>query len=284
MLKRSWLRSAALVAFLAARSATSALAADTSDVPKLASADFGWLLQGGIDYRPVPGKVAPISFDPAYPQKPGNQRGVMERMSDAENANLKPWAQELMRKYNQDVLDGHRAFTAQARCWPGGTPGQLLFPAEPYFFVQTPKEVWMIWQRQQEVRRIFLDVPHSVDRKPSWFGESVGHYENGELIVDTVGFLDKQEFDFVDNWRTPHTKDMHVVERFRLVDGGKGLEATVTVDDPGTFNQPWWGAVRWQRVDRRQEESICAENNQAFEKYFSNQKEYPMPQAKAADF
>ena len=34
----------------------------------------------------------------------------MERMSDAENPNLKPWAQELMRKYNQDVLHGHRAF------------------------------------------------------------------------------------------------------------------------------------------------------------------------------
>ena len=77
---------------------------------------------------------------------------------------------------------------------------------------------------------------------------------------------------------------MHAVERFRLIDGGKGLEATVTVDDPGTFNQPWSATVRWQRVNRRQEESICAENNQAFEKYFSNQKDYPMPQAKATDF
>jgi hypothetical protein len=284
MFKRSSLRSAVLIASLATGSTMSALSADNANIPNLASADFGWLLQGGIDYRPIPGRVPPITFDPAYPQKPGNQRGVMERMSDAENPNLKPWAQELMRKYNQDVLNGHRAFTAQARCWPGGTPGQLLFPAEPYFFIQTPKEVWMIWQRQQEVRRIYLDVPHSVDRKPSWFGESVGHYENGELVVDTVGFLDQEEFDFVDNWRTPHTKDMHVVERFRLIDGGKGLQATVTVDDPGTFNQPWSGAVRWQRVDRRQEESICAENNQAFEKYFPNQKEYPMPQAKAPDF
>jgi len=209
----------------------------------------------------------------------------MERMSDAENPNLKPWAQELMRKYNQDVLHGHRAFSSQSRCWPGGTPGQLLFPAEPIYFIQTPKEVWIIWQRQQEVRRIYLDVPHSVDRKPSWFGESVGHYENGELVVDTVGFLDKHEFDFVDNWRTPHTKDMHVVERFQLIDGGRGLEAMVTVEDPGTFNQPWSGMVRWQRVNRGPiGESICAENNEAFEKYFVNLKEYPMPTAKTPDF
>jgi hypothetical protein len=116
-------------------------------------------------------------------------------------------------------------------------------------------------------------------------GESVGHYENGELVVDTTSFLDKHEFDFVDNWRTPHTKDMHVVEWFRLIDGGKGLEATVTVDDAGTFNQPWSGTVRWQRVNRVQLlESICAENNEAFEKYFVNLREYPMPQAKTTDF
>jgi hypothetical protein len=62
------------------------------------------------------------------------------------------------------------------------------------------------------------------------------------------------------------------------------LEATVTVDDPSTFNLPWSGTVRWQRVDRKQEESICAENNEAFEKYFTNLKEYPMPEANATDF
>jgi hypothetical protein len=283
MFKMSSLWGATLFASVVVGDMTSAVAAENA-IPNLASADFGWLLQGGIDYRRIPGKVPPISFDPAYPQGPGNQRGVMERMSDAENPNLKPWAQELMRKYNQDVLNGHRAFSSQSRCWPGGTPGQLLFPAEPIYFVQTAKEVWIIWQRQQEVRRIYLDSPHSADRKPSWFGESVGHYENGELVVDTTGFLDKHEFDFVDNWRTPHTKDLHVVERFRLIDDGKGLEATVTVDDPGTFNQPWSGTVRWRLNRGPMLESICAENNEAFEKYFVNQKEYPMPQSRAADF
>ena len=259
--------------------------AQQNGIPNLASTQFGWQLQGGIDFRPIPGAVPPISFDPAYPQRgEGNQRGVMERMSDAENPNLKPWAQQLMRKYNEDVLNGHRAFSSQSRCWPGGTPGQLLFPAEPIYFVQTPKEVWIFWQRQQEVRRIYLDRPHSQNPKPSWFGESVGHYDNGELVVDTIGFLDKHEFDFVDNWRTPHTKDMHVVERFRLIDGGRGLEATVTVEDPGTFNKPWSGTVRWQRVNREMLETICAENNDAFEKYFVNLKEYPMPEAKTPDF
>jgi hypothetical protein len=260
-------------------------AATDQDIPNFSFITSGWLLVGGIDFRPIPGTVPPISFDPAYPQiGTGNQRGVMERMSDAENPNLKPWAKELMRKYNQDVLDGHRAFSSQSRCWPGGTPGQLLFPAEPIFFIQTPKEVWIIWQRQQEIRRIYLNIPHSANPKPSWFGESIGHYENGELVVDTIGFLDKHIFDFVDNWRTPHTKDMHVVEHWKLINGGNGLQATVTVDDPGTFNKPWSGMAQWRKVNQgTMLETICAENNVAFEEFF-HLREYPMPEAKTPDF
>ena len=281
MSKLSLLGSVALIASIATGIA---MGAQDSAIPNFTSTEFGWLLNGGIDFRPIPGQVPPISFDPAYPQVgTGNQRGVMERMSDAENANLKPWAKELMRKYNQDVLNGHRAFSSQSRCWPGGTPGQLLFPAEAIYFVQTPKEVWIIWQRQQEIRRIYLNVPHSRNPKPSWFGESVGHYENGELVVDTIGFLDKHEFDFVDNWRTPHTKDMHVVERWKLINGGNGIQATVTVDDPGTFNAPWSGTAQWRKFQGQMLESVCAENNGAFEKFFGLM-EYPQPEAKRIDF
>src|SRR6185369_17585886 len=108
--------------------------AQNNAIPNFSFIESGWLLNGGIDFKPIPGKTPPVSFDPAYPQRgEGNQRGVMERMSDAENANLKDWAKVTMRKYNKDVLDGHRAFSSQSRCWPGGTPGQLLFPAEPIF-------------------------------------------------------------------------------------------------------------------------------------------------------
>ena len=78
MFKMSSLWGAILFASVVAGSATGAVAAENA-IPNFASADFGWLLQGGIDFRRIPGKVPPISFDPAYPQGPGNQRGVMER-------------------------------------------------------------------------------------------------------------------------------------------------------------------------------------------------------------
>ena len=70
-------------------------------------------------------------------------------------------------------------------------------------------------------RHIWMDVPHSANPKPSWYGESVGRYEGNTLVVDTIGFNDKT---FVNSYRTPHSDKLHVVERFSLIDGGNTLE------------------------------------------------------------
>jgi len=93
--------------------------------------------------------------------------------------------------------------------------------------------VLIIYAGNQEIRRVYLNVPHTRNPKPSWYGESVGHYEGDMLIVDTIGTNAKT---YVDNYRTPHTEKLHVVERYRLVDGGNILEANISVEDPDTFN------------------------------------------------
>ena len=183
-----------------------------------------------------------------------------------------------MRKANQEVLEGKPAFTAKSACWPGGVPGVLLRRFEPVFFIQTPKEVWIIWQFDHQVRRIYLNRPHSAHVTLSWYGESIGHYEGDELVIDTIGLSVKS---FVDNYRTPHTDQLHVVERFKTIDAGKTLQATVTVDDPGTFNVPWSAMQRWRRVqDGPMIEEICAENNTS---YFSHDVD-PIPVAGKPDF
>jgi hypothetical protein len=131
------------------------------------------------------------------------------------------------------------------------------------------------------VRRVLLNKQHSANPKPSWFEESVGRYENGELVIDTIGFIE-HEYSFLDNY-TPHTKDLHVVERWKVVDDGNALEATVMVEDPGTFNEPWWAKARWRKVDRPMAEWVCAENNLGYEQLFQLD-EYPMPVANTPDF
>jgi len=276
MFKMPLLCSAALIASVAVGIAAEARKPESA-FPNFMSTDFGWQLNTGLDFRPVEAKIAPVGPDPSY--SPG--RGI-ERMSDADNPNLKPWAAAQMKMHNDLVRDGHRAFSAQSRCWPGGGPAQLLFVAEPIYFIQTPQQVWIIWQRDHHVRRVYLNREHSENPTPTWFGESVGHYENGELVIDTVGFVE-HPYSFVDNYRTPHTKDLHVVERWKIVDGGNAIEATVTVADPGAFNAPWSGKARWQKVNRPIVESVCAENNLNYERFFKL-REYPMPEAKTPDF
>ena len=100
-------------------------------------------------------------------------------------------------------------------------------------------------------------------------------------MVDTIGLNDRT---YVDNYRTPHTTQLHVVERFKLIDGGEGIEVTVRVEDPGAFTRPWNAVQRYRRDRRSAEvplhEMVCAENNGD---HF-NQGLYPIPQADKPDF
>jgi hypothetical protein len=255
-------------------------------IPDLASISFAWLAFGTEWRDPPPGTGhGPIKPDPAHPYHGNADRAingdVTPRIANADDPVLKPWAAAQMRASNEEVLSGKRAipFSAQSFCYPGGVPGQLLYPAEPFYFIQTPKEVWMIWQRDHMVRRVYLTDRHSNDVKPSWFGESIGHYENGDtLVVDTIGLSTKNSY--IDNFRTPHSLKEHVVERFRVPADGKSLEALVTVEDPDTFNEPLHLVQRWRKVKNPLQENVCAENNVDYFHLGS----FPIPQADQPDF
>jgi hypothetical protein len=167
-----------------------------------------------------------------------------------------------MKKANDEVIAGKVPYRARERCWPVGVPGFDAYSlVEPFYFYQSADKITVINQGGPEIRRIYLNVPHSRDLKPSWYGESVGHYENGDtLVIDTIGLNDKT---FVDNYRTPHTEKLHVVERWYLTDGGNTLRVDITVDDPDTFYQPWRTYQLYQRVEEPLSVEVCAENNSA---------------------
>jgi hypothetical protein len=168
-------------------------------------------------------------------------------------------------------------------------PGFLLYPVFPVYFLQTSKEVVMIWAEDHQVRHVYLNQPHSARVTPSWFGESVGRYEGDTLVVDTLGMNDKT---FIDSYRTPHTDKLHVVERFRMIDGGKTMEVKLHVEDEGAFTTPWDAVQRYRRVDSSGdkndarvprtglEEMACAENNGDI----LNEGADPIPQAEKPDF
>src|SRR5258707_4056181 len=155
---------------------------DTS-IPKLASADFGWLKPPGDEFIAPASGPGPVRADDAHPYVSNAiARQETVKIADLTNPILQPWVVEQMRKANDDVLAGKVGFTARSRCWPHGVPGFLLYPVHPIFFIQSPKEVVMVWGQDFQMRRVYLDVPHSANPKPSWYGESVGHYDGCDTL------------------------------------------------------------------------------------------------------
>ena len=232
-----------------------------NSVPQLGGREFGWNVNfWDFQLDPPPGSGhGPIKTDPNYPYNSQIQNGgffgggeLRPPIVNAKDPILKPWAAAHIQATNDEVLTGKTPlpFRSQSRCWPGGVPGQLLF-LQPMYFVQTPNEVWMLWERDHFVRRIYLTDKHSEQVKPSWFGESIGHYEGGDtLVVDTVG-LAGGEFHYIDSFRTPHTEKLHVVERFTISPDGRALTGIVTVEDPETFNAPLTLKQTWRKNEWR---------------------------------
>jgi hypothetical protein len=209
---------------------------------------------------PVAGSPKPVAQDPRYPYIPNGTPGKQptQRISDISNPNLKQWAKDLMKKDNDEVLAGKFAFTARSGCQPGGVPGFDVLLGGALEILQSPREVTMIFSGNSETRHIALNASHSANPKPSWYGDSVGHYEGDTLVIDTIGLNDKT---FLDNYRTPHTDTLHVTERWRLIENGAKLEILMTIDDPGTFNEPWQALRQYDRVNRTFAEDNCSENN-----------------------
>ena len=245
--------------------------------PDFSANNAGWVSVFG-EWTPLPGSPPPVKQDPVHHYVPNN---VAEqptfRIADIDNPNLTQFAKDSLKQTNDAVLAGKPMWSRSARCWATG-PAFLLTPAQPMFFIQTPEQVRILAQHDNDVRRIYMNVSHSANLKPSWYGESVGHYEGDTLVIDTIGFNDKT---FIDNFRTPHSEKLHMIERLRLVEGGRFLEAEVLIDDPAVFLKPLHVTKRSRRVEATLAEWRCAAGE--MNNRFANDAD-PLPMAGKPDF
>jgi hypothetical protein len=229
-----------------------AFAADKSSIPNFApNPSVSWVaVQGG--FKPPKSGAGPVQDDPQHPTITNDDFRLTGKqptwpVADLSNPILQPWVREALRKHNEIVLSGAPGYGPRQSCWLVGTPGFLVAPVfRPIYIVQAPKEVLMTWLLDHQTRHIYMDVPHSAHPKPSYFGESVGHYEGDSLVVDTIGINDKT---YIDDYLTPHTDKLHVVERYRMTDNGKTLEVGLHVEDAGAFTMPWDAVQYFKRVE-----------------------------------
>jgi len=227
---------------------------------------------------------------------------------DYKNPILKPEASALVKKRGDLSLSGVGYETPSNQCWPGGVP--YVFWNFGVQILQQPKEITMIYFHDHEVRRVRMNGAHPAHITPSWYGDSVGHYEGDALVIDTVG-VKQGPFAMADMYGTPYSQALHVIERYRVVDydtakatidreakvntryprglnaiefdpnyRGKHLQLELTVEDEGVFTTPWTSVMIYGRPIGAWIEHVCAENTQ---EYYNNGQS-AVPTAKTPDF
>lgn len=260
----------------------SSAAERSKSIPDFNSNGFGWHSRTVATMPPptdTPGADGPIGAHPDFPHF-GNNSGRIPtpRIGNDLHPLLLPWAAEVIRKANEQIHAGGERFSAAARCWPPGVPGILNFTAQPILLLQTPEKVTIIYERGQIIRHVYLNEGHPENPQPSWMGHSIGHYQGDALVVDTIG-LDPRAF--TDEFGTPHTDKLHVVEHYRIVRGSPDLitvdripvddyfidpknevlQAMAWIEDPESFTTPYAVMQVYERATDHFEEIICQENN-----------------------
>jgi hypothetical protein len=277
-LSASWISAVALGLCCPAASAAPVSGETSGTVPNLAGP---WLNANNFKLIPVPSSPKPIDDLEGYVHHErgvdanGNDFSTNAYIGDYKNPLLTPWGSATMKKQAEDAILGTDPFWPATFCYPFG-PTALLQP-EPVALLQQPDKVTIFYQRDHQVRNVYLNVPHSKTVKPSWYGESVGRYEGSTLVVDTIGFNDKT---FIDRYGVPFSEQLHMVERYQPSPDGKTMQVEVTYDDPKAYTAQWKALINYRLGRAMPEEVACAES--AFDPVTGVLN--PIPIAKVPDF
>jgi len=137
-------------------------------------------------------------------------------VGDYKNPILQPWAAEIVKKFGAKSLAGITFPNPSNQCWP--MPMPFTFKNFVVQVLQEKDIVTLVYANpQHDVRRIRLNASHSKALTPSWYGDSIGHYDGDTLVVDTVGVKTDRPYAMQDLFGTPYTDKLHIVERYGCV-------------------------------------------------------------------
>jgi hypothetical protein len=121
-------------------------------------------------------------------------------------------------------------------CEPNGPVRIYAHPGRTTF-VQLPDRVLILHEVMQQFRIVRLNSKHPPieDLDPTFWGDSIGWYEDGALVIDSIGFNGRP---WLDQQGKPTSDKLHLVERFRRVNADT-LGWEVTIDDPGAYTKPF---------------------------------------------
>jgi hypothetical protein len=221
---------------------------------------------------------------------PNGKANAGRLVGDYRNPILTPEAAAIVKQKGDLAIAGKGFPNSQDQCRPMAPPFAL---AMQLGFVMLPTkggEIAIVYDQNMNIRRIRMKDAHPAKPAPSPMGDSVGHWEGDALVIDTVA-VELNPFTSIDRFGTPQSEAMHVIERYRLIEGAaakaqidkyetsegtvggggrvagynpdtslKGLQLEVTMDDPKVFNAPFTARVTYRPLISEWQESVCADN------------------------
>ena len=147
------------------------------------------------------------------------------------------------------------------RCIVGFNSGPPMVPSaynNNVELIQTADRVAIVNEMIHNARIVDLTrTRHHPKSLQFLTGDSIGHWEDDTLVVDTTNFLMHATF-------RGATPNMHLVERFTRVNADT-LRYDFTVDDPDTWTKPWTASIPRTRTNDRMFEYACHEANYALD-------------------
>ena len=273
--------------FTAAAMALPAFAADDSS----AMMNVRWG-KNAFNFESMPSGPKPLRN---LTRRPDGTANAGQLVGDYRNPILTPEAAAVVKEKGELASQGKGFPNSQDQCRAVAPPFTF---AMQLIFQMLPKkngDIVILYRQNDSTRHIRMNAAHPAKIVPAPMGDSVGHWEGDTLVVDTVG-VKVDRFTSVDRFGTPQSENMHVIERYRLIDGVqakrqtddyeqsegtvggggrngggreagynpdtslKGLQLVVTMEDPKVFTQPLTARVTYRRVLTDWEEDVCADN------------------------
>jgi len=169
---------------------------------------------------------------------------------------MRPWADAFLKEQSAQRGLNH----PMASCLPPGIPLSYTVPL-PFKIVQTPSLVVMLYEAGNTFRQVFTDGRGlAKDPNPSFYGYSVGRWDDDAFVVESSGFNDRT---WLDGMGHPHTEALRIIERYRRRDAGH-LEIEITIDDHLAYARPWTVKIGAELLTGTEVmEYVCVENEKS---------------------
>jgi len=262
--------------------------------------------RNAFNFEPLDNGPQPVINLSRTPEGTSN---IGQLVGDFKNPILNPETAEIIRNKGLQSISGHTYPDASNQCRPYNPPFTLAMQLGLQI-LQKKDGITILYDQDDQVRRIRLNASHPAKVTPSPMGDSIGHYEGDTLVVDTIG-IQPGPYAMVDRYGSPVSDALHVVERYRLIEGTaakqamehyekfdgrlnaaprpldpdvtkKGLQVFVTVEDPKVFTTAWSANVTYRPMAPNMSwlEQVCAENPVEYYK----DRWVGLPKANKADF